>query len=155
MGVGLVAFGAGIGFLGGFQRAQAQNRSLDFQADLAEINADIALEEAEFTEKFAMRIELQFRIEAEQFLSAQKVQAAASGFSTETGSVREILTQSEVLAEADAFAIRFKGEFEAFKSRRQAQTLGRQGDIFRRSKTDPLLAGFAGGASAATSLIGR
>jgi len=155
MGVGLVAFGAGIGFLGGFQRAEAQNRSLDFQAELAEINADIALEEAEFTEKFAMRTELQFRIESEQFLSAQKAQAAASGFSTETGSIRELLTQSEVLAEADALAIRFKGEFEAFKRRREAQVLGRQADIFRSSKTDPLLAGFTSGVSGATSFIGR
>jgi len=147
MGVGLAAFGAGIGFLGGFQGAQAQNRSLDFQAELAEINAAIALEEAEFTEKFAMRSELQFRIQSEQFLSAQKVQAAASGFSTERGSVRELLTQSEVLVEADALAIRFKGEFEAFKKRRQAQILEKQAGIFRSSKTDPLLAGFSGAAS--------
>ena len=153
MGVGLAAFGAGIGFLGGFQRAQAENRSLDFQADLAELNASIALEEAEFTEKFAMRSELQFRVQSEQFISAQKVQAAASGFSIETGSIRELLTQSEVLAEADALAIRFKGEFEAFKSRRQAQTLGRQADIFRSSKTDPLLAGFTGAASGGSSFL--
>ncbi len=79
---------------------------------------------------------------------------AASGFSTETGSLSELLTQSEVLAEADALAIRFRGEFQAFKSRRQAQTLERQADILRSSKTVPFLAGLAGGASGGISLIG-
>ena len=146
---------AGLGFLSGFQGAQAQNQSLEFQANQAEINADILLQEAGFTEKFAMSSELRFRQDSQRFLSAQKVRAAATGFSIEAGSIRELLVQSEVLAEADAFAIRFKGEFEAFKKRTTAVNLQRQAGLIRSSKQDPFLAGITSGASAGLPFLGK
>lgn len=142
---GLAIAGAGVGAYGGFQRAQEQNRSLEAQARLAELNASILLDEAGFALKFARREELQFRQDTTRFLSAQKASAAATGFSIEAGSIRELLTESEVQAEGDAFAIRFQGEFEAFKKRSQARTLRTQARIFRGARVDPLEQAVIGG----------
>ena len=57
------------------------------------------------------------------------------------------------MAEADAFAIRFKGEFDAFKLRREARSLKRQASLLRSGKSDPLLAGLTSGAGAAVPFL--
>lgn len=142
---GGAAAGAALGAYGGFRRAQEQNRSLEAQAELAELNADILLDSAGYAQKFAWRDELNFRNDTQRFLSAQKAAAAATGFSIEAGSIRELLTQSQVQAEGDAFAIRFRGEFDAFKKRTQARTLRTQARLFRGAKVDPFEQAVIGG----------
>lgn len=88
-----------------YRGAKAQEDSAQFEADVAAQNAEIARQEAHEAEEMQRR-------RARVALSSQRSRAAERGIDLAGSSAWDLYRQSAVDAEADALAIRRKGEME-------------------------------------------
>lgn len=140
----LIGLGVGTatGAYGAYQQVISQNKALEFQASIADFNADLALEEGALIKEFAFINEAKFRRSTDQLLSAQTAQAGASGLVPEFGSLKELTDYSELTAELDALAIRYEGELGAYKKEMEAAFAQYQADIYRAAKQSPEQAAF-------------
>lgn len=96
------------------QQAQAssQKKALRGQAATAEYNAEIAQVNAENALLSSSSNQLQLRREQRQFFGTQRAIAAQSGAGP-GGSNRDIIEQSEDVAELDALNLAYEGELKA------------------------------------------
>ena len=100
------AAAAAAGGIAAYQGAKATEASAQFDADLQAQNARIARQEAGEAEDLQRR-------RARVALSSQRSMAAERGLSLASSSAWDLYRQSAVDAEADALAIRRKGEMQA------------------------------------------
>lgn len=113
MGWGLALMGAGaaLNFIGGMQRAQAARRAGEYNAAIAEQNAQVSLQEAKEEER-----------RKREFMTRQmgmmRANVGRSGLANE-GSINEVLQDSAAQAELEALTIRHKGELQAMAYRQQ------------------------------------
>ena len=101
--------------VGQYQQAKATEASAQFDADLQAQNARIARQEAGEAEDLQRR-------RARVALSSQRATAAERGLDFASSSAWDLYRQSAIDAEADALAIRRKGEMQARGSQMQAAT---------------------------------
>jgi hypothetical protein len=123
-GLAFMAAGAALNFVGGMQRAQAARRTGEYNAAIAEQNAQISLQEAAEEER-----------RKRQFMTRQMGQLRAnigkSGLANE-GSMNEVLQDSAAQAELEALTIRHKGDLQALSYRQQGSLARMEGESMGR-----------------------
>lgn len=93
------AFGTGMSAGGTYGRAKSQQQMLDAEADLANIQAQQALEAGATAEQNS-------RLRTGAVYSEQRANMAANGVDLGTGSATDLLTSTKYLGERDALTIR-------------------------------------------------
>lgn len=133
--IGLVLASGAASALGSVVAGEAANQASQYNAQVAEQNAERVRTEA------AAKAERSVR-QSRQVLGTQRAAVAQSGFGF-TGSMSDLITTSETNADLDALTIAYEGEAAARGYQNQAQLDRMQG---KNAKT----AGYIG---AATSLL--
>lgn len=85
--------------------AEASKTQLDFQANLADINARISESQAQQTLLAGQREEQKSRIATANLKGSQRASLAANGVDLGVGSAAQILTSTDVMGEIDANTI--------------------------------------------------
>ena len=121
--VGMQATGAAGNTVGAYYGAKSQKSSLEFQAQLDDINARLAESSAQSILFQGQREEQRSRLQTAQVKSAQRVALAANGVDLTEGSAAELLTSTDVLGEADANTINANAVRAAWGQRSQATNM--------------------------------
>lgn len=121
--VAMQATGAAGNTVSAYYGAKSQKSSLEFQAQLDDINARLAESSAQTILFQGQREEQRSRLQTAQMKSAQRVALAANGVDLTEGSAAEILTSTDVLGEVDANTIRANAVRAAWGQRTQATNL--------------------------------
>lgn len=121
--VGLAATGAAANGVGAYYGAKSQKSSLEFQAQMDDINARLAESSAQTILFQGQREEQRSRLQTAQMKSAQRVALAANGVDLTEGSAAEILTSTDVLGEVDANTIHANAVRAAWGQRTQATNM--------------------------------
>lgn len=108
----LMAAGAAVSAVGAIQSANAQAAALGSQAAAANYNADISDEQAEQSLRVNTMEQLRLQREQRQFMGRQRAAAAQAGVG-KGGSTKDILDQSETLAELDRLNLAYEGSLRA------------------------------------------
>ena len=105
--IGLILTGVGtaIEAFSSIDEGESKNKA-------AQMNADMALQNAQFSRQQAAEEERKFRLVARKHMGSMRAGLAASGLTTE-GSALEVLEESAATAELDALTIRHSGEMRA------------------------------------------
>ena len=111
--VGMMAAGTAVNAFGAYSAGKAKQAAYNYDAQVAEMNAGIAKEQAEFE---AARQESKTR----RFIASQRVGFLANGV-TISGSAMDILSDTTIQGEMDRLAIIYGGEVEAVNYRNDAQ----------------------------------
>ena len=121
-----------------FQETEAENKALEYNASVAEANAQ-TLEEQKQNTQFIGGIQ-RGRIfsRARRLAGSQQAQLAASGVRVDTGSAVDILTGTEETAEADALTLNYNlgQQIRGLETQRQEQVT--RAGFLRGRKRDPL-----------------
>jgi hypothetical protein len=141
--------GAASSALGAYYGAQSSKATLNFNADLADINARVAESAAQASLLTGEREEQRSMISTANLKGTQRASLAANGVDLGEGSAANILTTTDVMGEADANTIHANAIRQAFGYRTQSVNQSNQAMMSRASASaiDPLTAG-------ATSLLG-
>lgn len=121
--VAMQATGAAGNTVGAYYGAKSQKSSLEFQAQLDDINARLAESSAQSILFQGQREEQRSRLQTAQVKSAQRVALAANGVDLTEGSAAELLTSTDVLGEADANTINANAVRAAWGQRSQATNM--------------------------------
>ncbi len=106
--------GAGLEAAGSLIESKEQQRALEAEAEAAEQNAFMAREEGRINSE-------RQQAEAQQVFGSMKAGYAASGVTSDSGSVLEVLRQSYTNAESDRLNILYGAEMEAVNYENRAQ----------------------------------
>ena len=121
--VGMQATGAAANTVGAYYGAKSQKASLEFQAQLDDINARLAESSAQTILFQGQREEQRSRLQTAQVKSAQRVALAANGVDLTEGSAAEMLTSTDVMGEVDANTIHANAVRAAWGQRSQATNM--------------------------------
>lgn len=121
--VGMQAMSAAGNTVSAYYGAKSQKSSLEFQAQLDDINARLAESSAQTILFQGQREEQRSRLQTAQMKSAQRVALAANGVDLTEGSAAEILTSTDLLGEVDANTINANAVRAAWGQRTQATNL--------------------------------
>lgn len=132
---------AGTAAVAAHQQGQAQANAAEANADIQEMNARVATQQA--TEE-----ESRLRTRARQIISEQRAGVAESGFAL-SGSTLDMLEQSEREAELDALTIRYKGHLARAGLLADADQQRAQAGTARAAGRAGLLTGLLGTGAAA------
>jgi len=106
--------GAGTSAVGSYYGAKSERSNLEFESDMASINAgisEISAQQALSRGKTAQESHL---LSTARFKSSQKAALAASGVDIGVGSAAEMLTSTDVLSEIDLNILKENAMREAF-----------------------------------------
>ena len=140
------------------QQQKAANRSLEYQSQVAENNAKIAEQSADFERKEGKREMLRHRLQVAQLKGKQKAQAAGAGVAVGTGTEAEIAAETDMFGDMDANTIISNAERRAVGFENQAGGARAQGGIAlskRGNAAAAQTATFLSGASQMTNRYGR
>lgn len=147
--MGMQGMGAILSAIGAWAGAGAQKASLRAQAEIAEINAKTAENNAQAVLFAGQREEQRSMLHTAGLKGAQRTRFAANGVDLGVGSAARVLTTTDVMGEIDANQIKANAVRQAWGHRVQATNY--QNDALRSranaSAINPLLAG-------ASSLLG-
>jgi len=141
VGIGVGAAGLGLSTISSTQKVQASNQAATYNASISRMNAQAA--EAQATDALARgrRRETEQRLQTSRLEGSQRAAAGASGVSVRSGSVQDILSDTEFFGERDALDIRGNAAREAFGFRNQASNFNAQASLQESRVGSPLLAG--------------
>lgn len=149
MGVATMAAGAGLKAIGAYGDAKSQKSSLNFQANLDDLNAHQSELSAQSALAQGQMQEQSSDLRTANLKSTQRAGLAASGVDLGVGSAANILTSTDVMGQIDANTIAANAVRSAWGYRTQATN--QQNDALMKragaSAISPLT-------SAATSLLG-
>lgn len=123
LGLGMQVIGAINGAIGSFYSSKAQISALEFQADMAEINARIAERGAQSVLDQGQRQIGQLTLRAGQLKSSQRAAMAANGIDLGTGNAAEIQASTDIMKEIDKNTIEANAVRSAWGYRTQATSL--------------------------------
>jgi hypothetical protein len=135
-----------------FEQTKIANKQKRAQARVARMNADLAELEGDLALKTAFLAEAESRRRTKQLIGQQRATMAATGFAVGEGSFADIVEMSAVLGEVEAAAIIFEGQTVKFRKQLEARSLRAQAKSIEESRADPGLAGLGAGLSTFTSL---
>lgn len=121
--VAMQATGTAGNTVGAYYGAKSQKSSLEFQAQLDDINARLAESSAQSILFQGQREEQRSRLQTAQVKSAQRVALAANGVDLTEGSAAELLTTTDVMGEVDANTINANAVRAAWGQRSQATNM--------------------------------
>lgn len=106
--IAMALSGAGMAanMFGAYKSAAGQKAALNYQAGVADSNANISDQQAHFAELNGAQMEYGSRLKTAGMIGDQKAAAAANGVDISTGSPVEIQASTKYLGELDADTIR-------------------------------------------------
>lgn len=123
LGLGMQVIGAINGAIGSFYSAKHQISALEFQADMAEINARIAERGAQSVLDQGQRQIGQLTLRAGQLKSSQRAALAANGIDLGVGNAAEIQASTDIMKEIDKNTLEANAVRSAWGYRTQAASL--------------------------------
>jgi len=145
--VGATLLSSAVGAASAISQGQQQAALADFNAQVAEDEAQAAIDAAALAEE-------QDRARSEALISTGLAQAGASGVRGDTGAPLIVLAENTAQAELDAQTIRFGGAVGAARGRSKASALKVQGDFAESNSFVRAGATLLTGASRAGDLLG-
>lgn len=106
--------------MSGMYAADAQKKSGEYQAEVAEQNAELDEYRADQTARIGAIEEEKHRAKVRQMKGAQRANFAARGIDLGSGIVEDMLSETDVMGETDALTIRFNAQNEAWGYRTSA-----------------------------------
>jgi hypothetical protein len=121
-GMFMAGAGAIMNATGAYRSAAGQKAALQYQAGVADSNAEIAEEQARFATMNGQREEQAARLKMAAMLGDQKAALAANGVDVNAGgSAIELMATTKVIGEGDAFTIRDNAARMAWAYRQKAR----------------------------------
>lgn len=140
------AVAIGVGAIASYQKTEAENRALDYNAQIAETNAGLSEKQATDIARIGAKNESDFRSNVESFKSTQKTSLASSGVKLGEGSAKDILESTTSQGEVDAMTMRYNTLKQIEAKNIETQNYLTQAKQSRASKGNPWM-------SAGTSLL--
>lgn len=134
--IGLAIAGAMLSAVGTFVSAQDQADMSEYNAAVAQQNAELATQKAAYDEKLHNQ-------EVRRFLASQRALYGKSGVVADEGSPLLVMDETVKKGAMDALAIRYGGQLESLRAKSAANLYNMQADNIRT----------AGAISAGTSLL--
>jgi len=134
------AIGAGLSAVSAREDVKASNRAGEYNAQLAERNAEIVEIQAIDAEKRGTIAESQHRLRIARLKGSQRVATAGSGVVVDEGSPLQILQDTDRFGELDALTIRANAAREAWALRTKATDFTARARLSRAGRADPDLA---------------
>jgi len=116
----LSTFGAINGAIGSYYQSQAMANNLEFQADMAKINAGIAESNAQAVLLSGQRAQQNVRLRTAKIKAAQRVGMAANGVDLGSRSAINLQTTTDTMGEIDAQTVENNAIRAAFGYRNQS-----------------------------------
>lgn len=116
----LSTFGAINGAIGSYYQAQAMSNNLKFQADMANINAQISETNAKAVLLSGQRAQQNVRLRTAKLKSGQRVAMAANGIDLGSTTAVNVLTSTDLMGEIDANTVEANAIRAAFGYRTQS-----------------------------------
>lgn len=147
----IAAAGLGLTFLSTAFGAYTQYQAASYQAQIAEMNQEIALDNANRALQRSQVEQQDQDAITLAMLGEQQAAQAASGLAYGSRSFRLNRKSAQELGRKDALNIRQAGELEAYDYKTQAANFGAAASANKASATNSLLGGFLGGVSSLVS----
>lgn len=148
IGVTTSAVGAAFGAYSAWQSAKSAKQALQSQAELADINARVSELSATTALAAGQKQESAVRMRTGHLKSAQRAGLAANGVDLGTGSAANILTDTDLMGEADANTAAINTLQSAWGYQTQAQNSRTSANMGRATAN-----GMSAGGAAASSLL--
>lgn len=144
LGIASLAFGA----LGAYKQSQAAKDSAEYQAAVANNNAQVSEWQAQDAIKRGETAEAQQRLRTKQFKGSQTARLAANGIDISEGSALNMLSDTDWMGEQDALNVRDNAAREAYAYRQQGSNSSANAGLlkYRADSENPLF-------SAGTSVL--
>ena len=123
---GISAIQSVLGAYMSYTQGKAAKRTYEANANIAEINSRIAELGAKDALNRGQKVEAQYRQGTKKTIGSQRAAAAASGIRTDTGSARDIQTETANISELDAMTIKNNALREAFGYTAQGYQYGQE-----------------------------
>ena len=147
---GAALIGGGVAAYGQYQQGKATDKAAKYNAEIAEINAQMSMQQAAFEAK-------QLRRQRMILSGRQRAAGAANGLAL-TGSFADIYSDSAVQGELQALSRRYQGEVEATNYRAQSELYKFEGSSARRAANVQMaatLVSSVGSAASSFSMAGK
>jgi hypothetical protein len=128
---------------GQYQQAQAANRAAEYNAKIADYNAQAANAQAANAIARGAVEEKQQRLQVAKTIGTQRAGFGGSGLLVDQGTASDVTSDTAGFGELDALTIRNNAAMEAWGIKNQAANYSMQANLARSSKQNGLLA--AGG----------
>lgn len=122
-----------------YMESEAANKAADYNANIADRNAELVFAQAVEARKLGTISENKFRNSVEAFKGTQKAVVASSGAKVGVGSAQDIITDTTNLGEQDAMTIKYNTTKEVEAKRIEAENYKEQAKSYRSSKRNSLL----------------
>ena len=150
-GLGLTLLGGLTSAFGAFQTAGAQREMYDYQAGVANLNAQIARQNAEYARTVGELQATRYGMGAAQRMGQIKVAQSASGLDISSGSARQVQESQARLTRMDLTTIRSDAARTAYNYETQGVQFGAQAQLDTLAGKNAMAAGMI---NAAGSIIG-
>lgn len=144
----MMIFGAINGMVGSYFGAKSQKSNLEFQADMAAINARMAETQAQSILRAGEKAQGQIGLRAGKVMGSQRASQAARGIVAGEGSAAEEIATTQLMKETDMLTINANAVQQAWAARMQGVNSSNQAPMANATAS-----GISPFASAATSLI--
>lgn len=143
--------GTGLSIFGAIQQGKAEAASQEYQANVAQANANIADKNAERTQQSAAEEQYQQDQSATALFGEQEAAQGASGLSLKSKSFISTRRSARQLSRLDALNIRQQGDVQAFGYRTDAANQVSSSEMHKAAGKNALTASYL---NAGSSLIG-
>lgn len=147
--MGMQAAGAAQSAVGGYYGARSRKSSLNFQANMSDINARLSELSAQSALLQGQREEQKSRLQTAELKSTQRTGMAANGIDLGEGSATQVLTSTDLMGQVDAETIKSNAVRNAWGYRTQAVNSQNEAIMARAGAKS-----ISPGMSLATSLLG-
>lgn len=131
------AVGTGISAVSAFQQQRAQNDAAEYNARVADVNAELAEQQSVQAGQLGVRSERQLRQQGRRLAGAQRTAFAASGVDVGSGTARSVLSDTSRQTELDALDIRYNTAIQQRGFGIQAQGFRQGAALQRASRVSP------------------
>lgn len=142
--------GAAVTAYGRYQQGQSESDRLNFQADIAEDNADLVEYSVKAAKSAGKRAERKHGQKVRQIIGKQRVSYAGRGVDVSAGSPAEVIDETRLHGEDDAAVIRYNSAMQVWGLNRRAANYRQQASLYRMGADD---ARIAGSLAAGTTLL--
>lgn len=151
-GVGLAASAGGsiLGAIGEKKKAAATSQMYSYQAGISDLNRRIALGNRDFTIYAGGEEAKRFGMKSAQTAGSIKAKQAASGIDVNSGSSVDVQKGQKTVSDLDMATIRNNAARKAYGYELEAETAGKQSEMYSAASSNSLE---AGNIAAAGSLI--
>ena len=137
----LIIGGAGLTAYGAHQQQQAANEAADFNAKMELENAAIADEAAVDAAGRGKKEEGKLRKQVRAFKGEQRASFGASGVLVDRGSTQDIISDTQMLGDMDAFTLQLNTAKETRGFLREAKNRRQTAKFIQKQKRDPMQTG--------------